>query len=191
MPATLILLPHPVPTLRGELITLRAIDLENDIYDYFQFNADPEMHHWTGNSPFSTIDEAHAELARLASLEDVSTWMIIENATGGVVGRFFLCLEIRDGIRVVGDGNRIARHCWRKGHNREARMIMLQHAFDVLQADVYETSSWADNINSCRSIESMGFYLVDETEQLNPKYNRLMLKRRYCMKRKEAGRTTS
>jgi len=67
--------------------------------------------------------------------------MIVDNAGSRVVGRFFLCLEDRDGVRVVGEGNRIAKPYWRKGHNREARMLLCAYAFGGLQADVIETGA--------------------------------------------------
>lgn len=60
---------------------------------------------------------------------------------------------------------------------------MFEYAFGPLGADACETESWADNVNSCRSIESYGFELLTEREEHNDKYGRLMTLRRYRMSR--------
>ena len=176
-------MPRPIPTYCGEVVALRRICAERDASDYFEFNLDPEMHRWTNNLPFASIEEARLELSRLRDLADVSTWMIVDNRSSKVIGRFFLCLETREGRRIVGEGNRIARPYWRRGYNREARRFMFDYAFDGLGADAYETACWANNVNSCRSIESHGFVLVDETEELFPKLQQAMAMRHYRMTR--------
>ena len=176
-------MPRPIPTFCGDLVTLRPIRIESDANDYFAFNLDPEMHQWTDNVPFATLDEARAELARLQDLRDLSTWMILENHSGTIVGRFFLCIEEREGRRIAGEGNRIARAYWRCGHNREARRLMFDYAFGSLGADTYETACWSGNLNSCRSIESYGFLLFDEREEQFRKRNEKTLMRHYRMVR--------
>jgi ribosomal-protein-alanine N-acetyltransferase len=178
-------MPRPIPTFCGEIVTLRPICAECDARDYFEFNLDQEMHRWTNNSPFASLDEARAELSRLRDSPDVSTWMIVDNRSSKVVGRFFLCLEERAGRRIVGEGNRIARPYWRQGHNREARRYMFDYAFGSLRADAYETACWAGNVNSCRSIESHGFLLVDEAEEIFGKLQQKMVMRHYRMTREQ------
>jgi len=83
--------------------------------------------------------------------------MNLDKPSGQLVGRFFLCMENREGIIVIGEGNRISKPFWRKGHNREARMLLFPYAFETLQADIYETGAWSENENSIRSIEAHGF----------------------------------
>lgn len=102
-------------------MTLRPPDPDRDAQDYFEINLDPEMHTWTGNRVLASPAEARAELARYAALGQASNWMIVDNPSGRVVGRFFLDLEDRAGVRVVSEGNRIARRCWPRGRNRAAR----------------------------------------------------------------------
>ena len=178
-------MPRPIPTFCGNLVTLRPIRIETDSNDYFAFNLDPEMHRWTNNAPFATLVAARAELARLSGLPDFSTWMIVDNGSGKVVGRFFLCLEQRDGRRIAGEGNRIARPYWRRGHNREARRFMFDYAFGCLGADAYETACWAGNVNGCRSIESYGFRLIDERDERFRGRNKTAVLRHYQMVREQ------
>jgi len=184
-PVTRLPMPRPVPTFCGQFVTLRPPDPAADAGDYFEMNRDPDMHTWTGNRVLTSVDEAQAELERFAAMDDISTWMIVDNPTGRVVGRFFLCLEDRDGVRVVGEGNRIAKPYWRKGHNREARAILFRYAFSELCADVIETSVWAGNINSVKSIETHGFRFHHEERKWNDKYAQEMALRVYVMTRQE------
>jgi RimJ/RimL family protein N-acetyltransferase len=111
--------------------------------------------------------------------------MIVDNRSGNVVGRFFLCLESRDGRRIVSEGNRIARPYWRRGHNREARRLMFDYTFGVLRADACETACWAGNVNSSRSIESCGFEFEAETLELFAKVQQRLPMRHYRMTREQ------
>ena len=178
-------MPRPVPTFKGKLITLRPPDPVADAHDYFEMNQDADMHTWTGDRVLESEAEARAELERFVSMEDVSTWMIVDNPSGRVVGRFFLCLEDRDGTRVVGEGNRIARPYRRKGHNRETRMLLFPYVFQGLEADMIETGAWSGNTNSIKSIESYGFKLDREERQWNDKHGQDMTMRYYTMTREQ------
>ena len=55
-------MPRPVPVFEGSLVTLRPIDVDRDARDYYDMNLDPEMHRWTGNHVFATVDEARGHL---------------------------------------------------------------------------------------------------------------------------------
>ena len=142
-------------------------------------NRDPLMHKWTGNDVLETEHEARRELDHYVALPDVSTWLIVDNASAIVMGRFFLTLDEIDGQRVVGEGNRIARPFWRKGHNRAARALMFRYAFDELDAQRIETGVWAPNVNSVRSIEAHGFVLVRQTAAWNAKHRAWIDMRHY------------
>jgi RimJ/RimL family protein N-acetyltransferase len=178
-------MPHPIPTLHGTRITMRPPDPAVDAIDYYEMNRDPDMHAWTGNHVLASVQDAETELQRFVDMPDVSTWMIVDNASGRVMGRFFLCLEERDGERVVGEGNRIAKPFWRRGHNREARRLLLPYIFDTLAADRIETACWAENVNSVRSIEAHGFRFTHEEPRWNAKHDREMMMRCYAMTRME------
>jgi RimJ/RimL family protein N-acetyltransferase len=176
---------RPIPIFRGQLVTLRPPDPAADAWDYYEFNREPDMHTWTGNRVLESEAEARAELDRYVAMEDISTWMIVDNPSSRVIGRFFLCLEEREGVRVVGEGNRIAKPFWRKGHNREARMLLFPYIFEQLRADWIETCAWAENLNSIRSIEAYGFELSREETQWNEKHGQSMRMRYYVLTRQQ------
>ena len=100
-------MPRPVPVLVGEIVTLRPIDLHGDAEDYYHWNLEPEMHLWTGNDVLTSFEEARQELARFARMDDITMWAVVDNSSGKMMGRFFVCLEDREDILVAGEGNRI------------------------------------------------------------------------------------
>lgn len=176
-------MPRPVPVLKGDRVTLRPLNPEADAADYYEWNLDPQMHVWTGNQPLASPQAARDELLRFAGMDDVSMWAIVDNASGKMMGRFFLCLEQRDGQVIAGEGNRIARPYWRKGHNRQARQLVFEHVFGTLGADCIETECWTDNVNSRQSILAHGFTFVCETVEQNVKHGRAMGKSHFRMTR--------
>ena len=169
-------MPRPVPTLTGKLVTLRAIDPARDVRDYYEMNLEPEMHFWTGNRVLASIEEAQGELERFNRMEDMTMWAIVDNATGRMVGRFFVCMEKRGEELVAGEGNRVAKPFWRKGHNREARRLVFDYVFNTLRADRIETECWTQNRNSYQSILAHGFRLIRELPECNVKHGKAMSK---------------
>lgn len=178
-------MPRPIPVLVGQTVTLCPIDPVRHAADYYLMNLEPEMHTWTGNDILPSIEAARDELERFVAMDDVTMWAIVDNATDEMAGRFFITLENRDGLLICGEGNRIARRLWRKGHNREARKLIFRYVFTVLGADVIESESWAQNISSIKSLEAHGFSFVSEETAYNPKHARAMIKRRFRMTRQQ------
>jgi RimJ/RimL family protein N-acetyltransferase len=169
-------MPRPVPVLAGQVVTLRPLDPPRDAADYYEWNLDPEMHLWTGNHILASVEEARAELERFAAMNDLTMWAVVDNANARMMGRFFICLERREGRVIAGEGNRIARPFWRKGHNRDARRRVFRYVFEALRADCIETECWTDNTNSRLAILAHGFTLVEEHAEHNAKHGRPMTK---------------
>jgi RimJ/RimL family protein N-acetyltransferase len=167
-------MPRPVPVLRGKSITLRPIDAAADAADYCEWNRDGEVHIWTGNDVLASPEEARQELQHFAAMDDVTMWAITDNASGKMIGRFFLCLYRSDGRLTAGDGIRLARPFWRTGRTRLARHLAYDYAFETLRVDCIETKCWTDNTNSRLSILDYGFQLVQERGEHNAKHDRDM-----------------
>jgi len=178
----LILLPPP-PVLEGDLVLLRAVDPAKDAADYYQMCLEPAMHQWTQNRVLSSVEEARQELEDLAATDGFVMWSIIERTSGRMIGRFFICMEELDGRRVIGEGNRIAKPFWRKGHNREARRLVFAYAFGELCGDCIESECWTENVNSRLSLLAHGFELVAQEQQFNPKHQRMMDKSLFRLER--------
>ena len=92
---------------------------------------------------------------------------------------------VRDAVYVAGEGNRIARAFWRKGHNREARRLVFNYVFNILKADLIETECWSDNINSVLSIKAHGFTFASEELDFNKKHDKQMLKSHFVFTRED------
>jgi len=178
-------MPRPIPVLQTELITLRAPDPELDAPDYYEINRDPEMHRWTGNRVLLTVEEARNELEAYVGMDDVTTWLVEDNSTNRVIGRFFITLEDRDGVATVGEGNRIARSHWRKGYNRAARKLIFEYVFGERGAERIETAAWEGNVNSIKSIEAHGFRFERDEREWNGKQGKHLLMKYYSMTRSE------
>jgi len=86
-----------------------------------------------------------------------------------VVGRFFVCLENKNGQLVAGKGNRIAKLYWPKEHNCEARKLYVS---EKLGADRIESGCWSENKNSFLSLKSHGFEFVEEILEIRCKRKR-------------------
>ena len=142
-------------------------------------NLDRDMHRWTGNSVFESEAEAQAELERFILMDTISTWMIVDNLSGHVVGRFFILVGEKDKLLVAGGGNRIAKPYWRKGHNRESIRLIFPYVFDILAVNMIEWAAWSENTNSLRSMEAHGFRFDRDEQRFNPKYGKDMTMR-FC-----------
>ena len=178
-------LPKPLPIIKGKIIILRPPNINTDVNDYFEMNTDPDMHFWTNSTVLNNLSEAKDELIRYISNDKISFWVMEDIKTRKVMGRWALSLEDRDGVRVVTDGNRVAKKFWRKGHNKEARKLILNYIFNDLNADILETGSWKENINSIKSIEACGYVFDREEKKFNKKFNRYMVRRYYLLLKEE------
>jgi len=167
------------------MVILRAIDPQTDARDHYEMNLDPAMHLWTGNEVLPSIEEAMSELCRFVGRKDLTMWAIVDRASGLMIGRFFICLERRGDELVAGEGNRIAKPFWRKGHNRQARRLVFEYVFNVLKADRIETQCWTENVNSYQSIKAHGFALVSESQEYNAKHEKIMSKSLFEMTREQ------
>jgi RimJ/RimL family protein N-acetyltransferase len=178
-------MPRPMPVLEGDMVRLRPLDPESDAAEYLRIMSDPEMTRYTNDLDMEDEEAARKELERLASLEDITIWAIEETSTGRLVGRYFVCLKSRKCELVAGEGSRIAREFWRKGHNRDARRLVFRYVFETLGADAFETHCMADNTNSRLSIEAHGFTLTREEMMFVRERGRDVLVRHYRMTRAE------
>ncbi len=176
-------MPRPVPVLRSNVVTLRPPDPVADAREYFTMGLDPEMHTSSGALSPASVEEAQEELERIVSLPLLSTWMVVDNPSDRVIGRFFLCLEDRDGCRVAGEGNRIARPYWRKNHCREARALLFPYIFEELGADRIETGIWEENDCAIQAAEANGFQLESEEPEWNDRSGTEMNMRHYVLTR--------
>ncbi|OYD56325.1 hypothetical protein CGZ90_18365 [Fictibacillus aquaticus] len=181
------------PTLAGDKVTLRKIDPEKDKRDFYKMFKEADMHLWTGNKIFKNEEEAHNELKKYRDLEGLIAWALIKNETNQFIGTYWIAPAIIDGKKIISaEAQRIDKTYWRKGYTKEARKLVYDYAFHVLEVDEIYAQAWENNRNSCLSMEKAGFVLTDSVEREFSKYgeryieNHYVLKKRLWLKMKES-----
>lgn len=167
-----------IPTLEGNMICLRPMEIEKDKYHYYNVSLDEKMHKWTGNTVPKTIDEVEELLKIYEKVFHV--WMMEEKASNKVIGMMRLSFpEEHNGKLIAGDSQRLHSDYWRKGHMKEARKLMYHYAFDILGVDMLLADALKDNMNSCKSLESVGYELYDTKEEFFKKHGKSLMKYYY------------
>ena len=156
------------PTLVGRLATLRPVDL-SDLPALRELMADPEVgrltgsvHHSTGDQPdLWTLNELTTIYADWMTATDRIAWVILDNATGLVVGEAVLNHldpeNLSCGFRVWISG------AINRGLGTEAVGLSMGHAFAVglhrVELDVYAFNTRARHV-----YEKLGF-IVEGTKR--------------------------
>lgn len=175
-----------IPILNGEKVTLRPIDIKKDSLEWYEIMKDKQMHLWTGNTVPRDISETESLLQIYKSYEDLLAWTIVENKGNKMIGTYWIKVPYEENNKKIisDEAQRIGREYWRKGYTKEARKLVYNYAFFVLDVDEIYAQAWSDNINSCKSMESAGFRLHRAYEKLFPKYNKSFVQHEYVLSKK-------
>lgn len=175
------------PTLIGEYVTLRAISIEEDTNKWFEAMLEPDMHVWTGNRIPNDITDVIELLMLYKNHEDIISWSIVSNKDHDMVGTYWIVKPVhQDGKLIIADeAQRIAKHYWRNGYTKEARKLVYEYAFHQLEVDEIHAHAWKENVSSCRSMESAGFRLIDKSERLFNKYDKIFEECHYVLQKQE------
>ncbi len=174
-----------VPVFEGELVRLQPINCKRDIDEWYRVSQDERMHMWTGN----TVPIEREEMEHL--LLDVYPkyfliWMIHEKRTGVVIGMMRISYpESDDGVMVAGDSQRLHSDYWRKGYMKESRELVYEFVFDELDVDALYADVWKGNLNSEKSLESVGYQFLYEEDAYFEKYDRIQPKKYYRLTKED------
>ncbi len=137
------------PVLIGELVTLRpAVAEDHDAL--YAVAADPAL--WDQHP---ARDRWRAPVFRAffdAGLATGGMLTIRDAATGDVIGATRFVAAGDDAVEI--GWTFLARSHWRRGHNREAKRLMIGHA--LARVGAVRFSADADNHRSRRAIEALG-----------------------------------
>ncbi|KXI53957.1 acetyltransferase [Bacillus cereus] len=173
-----------IPILDGATILLRPIDPEKDYKQWYEIMKDPVMHHWTGNTVPANADEIKKLLQKYKDLEDIISWSVILKNSGEMIGTYWIAVPKEDETNrlvIASEAQRIAHKFWRKGSTREARTLIYNYVFSTLKVVEVHAQAWDNNINSCRSMEKMGFKLESQIKRLFAKYNNIFIENHYVL----------
>lgn len=133
-----------------------------DAADVLVFRGDPEVQRFD-DPPIKTVGEARAlisELRRAQRIGDIQVWAITEQGIDRVIGLVTLQHPARRGDgyhRRAEIGYGIARSRWGQGIGSEATRAVICHAFETLKLNRVFARTIADNHESVRLLERLGF----------------------------------
>ena len=144
-----------LPTLETERLLLRPL-VEDDLDDYAEMMADPEVVEFLGTAPMDRA-ESWRHLASLLGHGVLRGWTnnaVVEKSTGRFLGRCGLWRpEGWPGLEV---GWALARPAWGRGYASEAAAAWRDWAFAHVQADQLVSVVHRDNARSARVAERIG-----------------------------------
>lgn len=165
-----------IPILEGNKVMLRPIQ-KQDIKSWVELAKDEKMHKWViFPNTYEEIEAIFFELYPKIFL----TWMIIEKKTSEVIGMMRISHpDYENGLKVAGDSQRLHSNYWRRGYMKESRFLVYNYVFNELDVDVLYADAWKDNINSCKSLESVGYQLIDTKLEHFKKQDKMFNKNYY------------
>lgn len=149
------------PTLTTERLVLREL-LPTDAADVLVFRGDPEVQKYD-DPPIHTLKESadFIEEMRLACANgDQQTWAVTRKGDDTVIGLVSLQHPNRHGDlyhRRAEVGYGIARATWGQGIGSEAVRAVVQYGFEQLNFNRIYAVTIADNHESVRLLEKLGF----------------------------------
>lgn len=174
------------PILKGKSITLRNIKPEIDNLSFYKMFLDPDMHLWTGNVIPNNELETFELLCRYRDLDGLISWSIIKTNTQEFIGTYWIApYELEGKWIITAEAQRIGKQYWRGGYTKEARNLIYEFAFFKLDMEEIHGIAWKNNINSCKSMESMGFELFKSDKKLFSKRNQELIENHYILTKKK------
>lgn len=171
-------------TMKGNLITLEPLDIQNHAKGYFEVSQDENIHKYVGNTVPKHIDETVELLKKYEKY--FLNWMIISNETLAVIGILRLGKpEMENGVLTAGESQFLSSQYWRKGHMKEAKKLFYSYVFDTLSVEMLYADVWGGNTNSIKSLESYGYKLVETRSELFSKTGKYALKYIYSLSRSD------
>lgn len=138
---------YRAPTLTGSIVRLEPLSLDH-AEGLARTADDPEIFEHVRGWDVMTPDVAAERIARTRALPHVVPWAQIDLRTGEVAG-MTAYHDLDPAWRTVAIGHTwIARRFWRTGLNTEAKLLLLQRAFDVLGC---VRVAWHTDVRNSRS----------------------------------------
>lgn len=171
------------PTMESERILLREIIPDEDAKDWYEVMKDPDMHLWTGNTLPENEEDIRELLQSYKDNENIIAWAVVDKRVNKIIGTYWIWKPFDEcNKRIIqAEAQRISKKYWRKVYTTEARKLVYKYALEELQVDEIHAVAWANNTNSCKSMESFGFVLLEQAERLFSKYNKVFTENHYVL----------
>jgi RimJ/RimL family protein N-acetyltransferase len=141
--------------LETERTWMRKLTVE-DAADLYRLNADPDVIKYTGDDPFTTIDEARQFLAQYDQYTayGVGRLAVIEKSTQSFIG--WCGLKYTPETHAYDIGFRFFKACWNRGFATETAKKCLEYGFEVLNLDEIISRVMKDNMASIQVLKKLG-----------------------------------
>ena len=167
-------------TMKGKLVSLEPLDINKHAKGYFEVSQDEKIHRYAGNTIPKSVDEIVVLLKKYEKF--FINWMIISNESQKVIGIIRLGKPVlENGVLVAGESEFLSSEYWRRGHMKETKNLFYQYVFEKLSVEKLYADVWEDNINSIKSLESYGYWLIDTTDEIFVKTGENKRKYIYCL----------
>ena len=142
-------------TLEGRFIRLEPLSLDH-AEGWLQFY-DPTTFEFQGRGgpEEPTLEATRAYLKRTLEEPNRLNWTIFHLESGDIAGRISYS-EMRPAHRALEIGTTLFKPFWGTAVNPEAKLLMLEQAFEALSAVRVQFKSDARNLRSHRALEKLG-----------------------------------
>jgi RimJ/RimL family protein N-acetyltransferase len=141
------------PTLEGELVRLEPLSRAHED-ELWEASRDPAVWRWLSIVQPTTRAELRAWLDEALSSEDLAFASVLRSTGRAVGSTRFLALRPEHRSLEIG-WTWLAPAAWGTGANVEAKLLMLEHAFERLGCRRVELKTDALNVRSRRALEAL------------------------------------
>jgi RimJ/RimL family protein N-acetyltransferase len=149
------------PILTGELVQLRPIRAE-DWLEMHDAGSDPLI--WAGHPITDRWQEPLFRTFFDDAVASGSAFAILDRASGRIVGSSRYHGYDPEKREIEIGWTFLTRDCWGRGHNGEAKRLMLDHAFRYVDTVIFVIGE--TNLRSRRAVEKLGATLRDEFDRV-------------------------
>ena len=153
---------HPILTTQRLVLTPMSLA---DAPDMVRLNSDPEVTRFTGDGPFSSLDQAEALVKGYDQYTRFGTGRLICRlvSDGSFLG--FCGLRTDPDTNVVDLGFRLSKRWWGMGFAREASEVCINYGFDTLGLSLITARAMPENLASTGLLGRLSFIEVGTEEE--------------------------
>ena len=128
----------------------------DDAFFFYTLNEDPEVLKYTGDAPFSSLQDARLFLEGYDQYQKygLGRWAVIDKTSEEYLG--WCGLKYSPELNETDLGFRFFRKYWGQGYATEAAQACIQHGFEQLQLEMIVGRAMSANIASVKVLEKAG-----------------------------------
>lgn len=156
--------------LETERFILREI-MPEDENDFFEMDADPEVHLYIENKPVTSIEQIREVISLLQKQykeNGIARWAVIDKKSGewlGWSGLRYYREPVNQQVNFYDLGYRLKRKHWGKGIATETSRAIIHYGFEHLGIDAMYATTDLENKASKHVLDKCGFRHVEIYEE--------------------------